>query len=230
MDPAPLAQAPVAPPLLHFVRQPRARRYILRVTRDGQVRVTIPRGGNEAFARAFAVRHAAWIDRQLGRRRAESAQPAPWEFGTPVWFRGEPTPLVPAAEGIGIGSVSFPMPASGVPWRPHLERQLRAMAARELPPLVMAAAARFGVVVHRVQVRAQRSRWGSCSRRGTISLNWRLIQLPLAVRDYLIVHELAHLREMNHSDRFWRVVNDWDPAWREAERWLKRHSRAVLDR
>ena len=72
-------------------------------------------------------------------------------------------------------------------------------------------------------VRNQRSRWGSCSRRGTISLNWRLVQTPDLVRDYIIHHELMHLREMNHSARFWARVEEVCPGWREAERWLKRN-------
>jgi predicted metal-dependent hydrolase len=75
-----------------------------------------------------------------------------------------------------------------------------------------------------VTVRNQRSRWGSCSRRGTISLNWRLVQAPGFVRDYLVLHELAHLKEMNHSRRFWSEVARLCPDFAEAERWLKQHS------
>ena len=81
--------------------------------------------------------------------------------------------------------------------------------------------------VKHVTVRNQRSRWGSCSGTGTISLNWRLVQTPDSVRDYIIYHELAHLREMNHSDRFWARVAETCPGWREAERWLKRHGSLV---
>jgi predicted metal-dependent hydrolase len=76
--------------------------------------------------------------------------------------------------------------------------------------------------VKRVTVRAQRTRWGSCSRRGTVSLNWRLVQTPDFVRDYIILHELAHLRHMNHSARFWREVERLCPEYRTAEHWLKK--------
>jgi predicted metal-dependent hydrolase len=78
--------------------------------------------------------------------------------------------------------------------------------------------------LRRVVIRNQRSRWGSCSRRGTISLNWRLVQTPVFVRDYIILHELAHLKVMNHSKRFWKEVARLCPEYREAETWLKRNS------
>jgi len=81
--------------------------------------------------------------------------------------------------------------------------------------------------VRRVSVRNQRTRWGSCSRRGTISLNWRLLQAPPSVRDYIILHELMHLREMNHSPRFWRQVESVCPDFLQAERWLKQNSRLL---
>lgn len=78
--------------------------------------------------------------------------------------------------------------------------------------------------LRRVIVRSQKSRWGSCSRRGTISLNWRLVQTPVYVRDYIILHELAHLRVMNHSKRFWNEVARLCPDYQKAEAWLKRNS------
>jgi predicted metal-dependent hydrolase len=74
---------------------------------------------------------------------------------------------------------------------------------------------------HSISVRDQSSRWGSCSRKGTLSFNWRLILLPSKVMDYLIIHELAHLQEMNHSKRFWDLVGKLCPAYMESEMWLK---------
>ena len=79
-----------------------------------------------------------------------------------------------------------------------------------------------GIAVSRVSVRNQQSRWGSCSRRGTISLNWRLVQVPRFVREYVLVHELMHRRELNHSARFWRHVAAVCPRYVEARRWLRR--------
>lgn len=102
--------------------------------------------------------------------------------------------------------------------------ELKARAARELPARLLALAAEHGFTVSRVTVRAQRTLWGSCSRRrASISLNWRLIRMPDAVRDYILLHELAHLHHADHSKAFWRLVATICPAQRDARRWLRRH-------
>lgn len=218
---------------LEFVRHPRARRYILRLGRDRVARVTIPRGGSEAFARRFVVQQLPWLHRQLERlASAPPAAPETWGPGTPVWFRGERMPLTLADGRVQLGDHDLELDPDAIPagsdWRVPVEGALRRLAAAELPPLVLALAARHGVPVKRISVRSQRSRWGSCSRRGTVSLNWRLVQTPILVRDYIVAHELAHFREMNHSRRFWRVVADFFPSWREAETWLRRHGRELI--
>lgn len=216
---------------LRLVRNRRARRYILRLAPDSAARVTIPRGGSAEEARRFAGRNAAWLERQLLRQALRPPAHAPWLAGGEILFRGEMVRLEPGVGGdpgvIRFGGESFRVADAGVDLRPVLERRLWQMAARELPPRVLELAAAHGFAVHRVSVRNQRSRWGSCSRRGTISLNWRLIQAPPSVRDYLILHELAHLRHMNHSERFWREVAGLCPGFAEAERWLKTHGRLL---
>jgi predicted metal-dependent hydrolase len=88
-------------------------------------------------------------------------------------------------------------------------------------PAFLGLAERYGITVTRVLVRNQRSRWGSCSRRGTITLNWRLVLVPDFVREYVMLHELMHRRELNHSARFWRLVADVCPRMDEAVRWLR---------
>src|SRR5206468_3876846 len=108
--------------------------------------------------------------------------------------------------------------------RPAVEHHLWRLATKELLARVLEFATAHQAPVRRITVRNQRSRWGSCSRRGTISLNWRLIQAPPFVRDYLILHELAHLREMNHSQRFWREVEKLCPEYRTAETWLRENA------
>lgn len=102
-----------------------------------------------------------------------------------------------------------------------VEAALRRQAARELPERLAELARLHGFTVKAVSVRNQRTRWGSCSPAGRISLNWRLIQVPSAVRDYVLLHELTHLRHLNHSARFWRELARLCPAHAEARRWLR---------
>jgi hypothetical protein len=213
---------------LWFVRNRRARRYILRLRPDGAARVTVPRGGSLAEAKRFAERNIAWLEQQLLRQAMQPRQPLPWPLGTEIFFRGQGVRLEPGENGeagvIRLGGAIVAIADAGGDLRPAVERHLRHLAAQELPARVFELAAPHHLPVRRVTVRNQRSRWGSCSRRGTISLNWRLVQTPPFVRDYLVLHELAHLKEMNHSRRFWSEVARLCPDFREAERWLKQHS------
>jgi predicted metal-dependent hydrolase len=109
-----------------------------------------------------------------------------------------------------------------------VDRELRARAMKELPPQLLALAARHGIAVSRVSIRNQRSRWGSCSPRGHIALNVRLLLLPSEVREYILIHELMHLRQANHSIRFWRLVEAACPGFRDAERWLRTHGPSLF--
>jgi hypothetical protein len=111
---------------------------------------------------------------------------------------------------------------------PHVEQELKARAHRELPPRLLALAAENGLTVARITIRDQRSRWGSCSAKGHIALNYRLMLMPDSVRDYILVHELMHLRQPDHSRRFWRLVEAACPGFRDAERWLRRHGSSLF--
>jgi predicted metal-dependent hydrolase len=115
-----------------------------------------------------------------------------------------------------------------VPVSRDFELALVARARRELPERLLALAREYGLKVVRVTIRNQRSRWGSCSSTGVIALNYRLLQMPSEVRDYILIHELMHLRQPNHSRRFWALVEQACPAFREAERWLKKEGQALF--
>lgn len=108
---------------------------------------------------------------------------------------------------------------------PDTDGRLRRMAATLLPARLAELAARLGRRVAGVSIRAQRTRWGSCSPSGRISLNWRLVQLPDAVRDYVILHELTHLVHLDHSKRFWRELARVCPWHSEARAWLRANGR-----
>jgi predicted metal-dependent hydrolase len=227
---SPVVHVPVGPqslPLL-MVRNPRARRYLLRLRSDGTARVTIPRGGSMAVARQFVERHAAWLERELQRLQTQPRKPVVWKIGTEIFLRGDAVRIEAGlnreVETVRFGSESVRVSDPAADLRLAIEGHLRQLATRELSPRVLELAARHGLTVRRVTVRSQKSRWGSCSRRGTISLNWRLIQTPAFVSDYICLHELMHLRQMNHSPRFWREMERVCPDYRMAERWLKEHS------
>jgi predicted metal-dependent hydrolase len=112
--------------------------------------------------------------------------------------------------------------------RPAAEACLTRIARRELIPRLQELARVHDLAVARVVIRNQRSRWGSCARSGAIALNFRLIQTPNAVRDYVLIHELMHLRQQNHSQRFWRLVESACPDYRDAERWLRTEGRSLF--
>jgi predicted metal-dependent hydrolase len=100
------------------------------------------------------------------------------------------------------------------------EAEARQRASKELPQQLVVLAARHDVSVTRVSIRDQRTRWGACSSSGSITLNWRLVLVPDFVREYVMIHELMHRRELNHSRRFWKHVAAACPQYREARAWL----------
>ena len=191
---------------------------------DGAVRLTVPRGASIGGGLAFAGRQAEWIARQRYRQRQRDAQ---WVSGTRVRWRGELVDLVVDHHEARLAELRIPLDAAQ-PVRTSVESYLRDLAALELPPRCESLAAATRTRIARVSVRNQRSRWGACSSRAVITLNWRLVQMPPSVSDYILFHELMHVRQPNHSRRFWREVASVCPEWRDAERWLRRHGRELL--
>ena len=206
-----------------IVRHHRARRYVLRIGTGGRIRLTVPRRGSVAAGLRFAERQAEWIARE---RRRQSERDRPWTDGTVVLVRGEMVSLRLTDGKVCCGDQDIPLEDGDV--HRALERHWRVLAEAELPGRCQQLAERFGFQLARTSVRNQRSRWGACSARGVITLNWRLLQMPPAVSDYVILHELTHLHHPNHSIRFWRAVERVCPAWRDAERWLRDHGRHLL--
>lgn len=246
--PAPAARADAE--RIVFERSHRARNYRLTLRRDGVAVATIPVRGSEREAWRFVEQHREWLERARQRQRNRPRAAEVWTIGTHVLWRGEMTEIRVATTGDAAGDLLrragfgepagpgarpqvclaadiFRVPRLDGDLRPTLEAHFARRARVELPGRTWELAALTGVEVKCVTVRNQRSRWGSCSAQGTISLNWRLVQTPEAVRDYIIHHELMHLREMNHSERFWAQVEEVCPNWREAERWIKRNGALV---
>jgi predicted metal-dependent hydrolase len=213
-----------AVPLL-VVHHPRARRYLLRLRPDGTVRLTIPRRGTISAAQEFAVRNTGWLEEQFRRLATKPKLPTTWQIGIEILFRGETVRIESDAGGsIRFGTERLKVADSTADFRLAIQKHLRQLAGQELLRRVMELAGAHGIQVSRVSVRNQKSRWGSCSRQGTISLNWRLVQTPVFVRDYIILHELAHRRQMNHSNKFWQEVERLCPNYLMAEKWLKQNA------
>jgi predicted metal-dependent hydrolase len=214
-------------PDLVFVRSLRARHYRLTLRKDGVAVATVPTRGSEREARIFVEQHGDWLARARARQARKPRVAECWTIGTPVLWRGELTEIRRASEDprptVCVAADIFRVASFEGDLRPALEAHFARRAKIELPARTWELAAETGADLKHVTVRNQRSRWGSCSAGGTISLNWRLIQAPDTVRDYIIYHELMHRREMNHSDRFWARVQEVCPWWRDAEKWLKRN-------
>jgi predicted metal-dependent hydrolase len=231
---APSRRTAASPPVLQvgettypvtITRHRRARRFVLRMAAGGELRLTVPRGASIESGLAFARSQEEWIGRERARR---AERDGPWRSGTLVWFRGEQLRLTVEDATVSFGAESVALPFAESNIREVCQRRMRHLASEDLPVRCLELARQHGLDVSRVSVRNQRSRWGSCSARATIALNWRLIQMPSSVSDYIILHELMHLRQPNHSRQFWREVSAVCAGWREAERWLRAHGAQLL--
>src|SRR5476649_978731 len=206
-------------------RHRRARRYTLRIhPSDREAILTMPPRGTLKDAKDFAQRHGAWIAARLGRLPTA----APFFPGNVVPLRGVPHRIVhrPGVRGtvwteMRDSGERILCVAGGVE---HIDRRVHDYMKREvradLQEAVQSCAERLGVKVKRLSIRDQSSRWGSCTSAGSLSFSWRLILAPPYVLDYLAAHEVAHIVEMNHSARFWRVVGKVCGHVERAKTWL----------
>jgi predicted metal-dependent hydrolase len=214
--------------LVRVRRHRQARRYTLRIqpaTRE--VVLTMPPRGCLKEAREFAEKHSGWIAARLHHL----PRPEPFAPGAVIPLRGEPHRVV-HRRGLR-GTVWTEQADCGTRLlcvageAPHIDRRvgdfLRREAKRDLDRASRKFAADLGLAFKRVTVRDPSSRWGSCSTTGVLSFSWRLIFAPPFVLHYLAAHEVAHLAEMNHSARFWRLVGRLCPDVPRAKAWLDSH-------
>ena len=232
-------QRPALPPYTVRVSR-RTRRMWLRVSRWGRIEVVVPTRHTAAGVAKFVDENRAWIQQTLKEFSREYG-PAPRLV--------LPTRLVLRATG-ETWTVQFRRVVGAAPrlrecpdarlvieaerlepavWSGLLRRWLQKHAREELVPWLDTVAGEMGARYRRAQVRGQRTRWGSCSDAGTISLNYSLLFLPPRLVRYLFVHELCHLRQLDHSPRFWAKVEAFSPQWRRLERELRGARRLVPD-
>jgi predicted metal-dependent hydrolase len=206
------------------VRSERVRVTRIQLGVDRPLRIVVPAGASDEFAADALRAKSAWVTRKL--RMVERARAAPPALGLDVpgvvWLAGGPVPVVIEHSAFArVRDGVLVVPAADSP--AALRRWYRRQARSYLRDVVSIEAARLGCSVARLAVRDQRTRWGSCSAKGTISLNWRLLLAPEPVARYVVVHELVHLGIPNHSKLFWRTVAAACPGWREQVAWLHEH-------
>jgi predicted metal-dependent hydrolase len=196
------------------VREREVRRPTIQVLPSGKVRVTVPPG---TPVHSLNERNSAWIERKIGEIEAISRDRTGQEGRILLdgrFYQLEAGPSCGIQEGEGV--VSYTTPRD---FKAFLKDRLR----DDLLPRLEAQAGRMRLRVAGMTVREQRSRWASCSPGGRISVNLRVLALPPVIRDYLVVHELSHLLEPNHSRRYWKRVGEFFPDYRFAEEELRRY-------
>lgn len=209
-------------------RSSRARRVSLRIdARAGEVVVTLPLRTHRRAGMALLTTHAAWVRERL----AALAPHVPFLPGSELPLGGlrhviRHDPAAPAGVTLAPGAVLVGGPAEALPR--HLAGFLKAEAQRRVRVLAAGHAALLGVSPRLIRLKDTRSRWGSCAPDGTLAFSWRLVMAPDWVLDYVVAHEVAHLKELNHSPRFWSQVERLTPHRNAAVEWLRLNGPALL--
>ncbi|TBN43994.1 M48 family peptidase [Paracoccus subflavus] len=206
-------------------RSPRARRMTLRVPRDGgPVVLTLPAGVSLAQGAAFAESKSRWLLEATGRR----PQPSIVRHGAVMPVMGQGLTLTPAAvRAARIEGTALLLPASR-PAGPVTQAFLKHQAAERLRAACDRHAAALGQGYRALVLRDTRSRWGSCTTDGRLMFSWRLAMAPPAVLDYVAAHEVAHLRHMDHSPRFWSTVEALYPGHIGERAWLRQNGAGLM--
>jgi predicted metal-dependent hydrolase len=208
-------------------RSDRARRVRVTVDAARGVEVVLPRRAPEREAAAAVRELAPWIERRvedLARARAAVAargDAVPY-LGQLLRVRGEPGRSRVYRRGDEL------LAPDGAESTPALERWYRRAARGEIAPRLDHACSLAGTTYSGLTIRAQRTRWASCSRGGAMSFNWRLLLAPEPVLDYVVWHEVCHLEVMDHSPRFWALLRQRCPDYRAHAGWLRRHGATLV--
>ncbi|MDX1975295.1 MAG: SprT family zinc-dependent metalloprotease [Rickettsiales bacterium] len=205
-----------------FRKHPTSRRIIIRYqSHDRFVCVTLPRYATIRQGLRFVEEKQSWIAAQMQRVPVSY----PFEPGQIIPVLGVPHQLVHIG-GRGVvtasdGQITVPGEVEFMARR--VRDFLRKHAQREIEQLVQHKASLIGVAAKKIVLRDTRSHWGSCTHRGHLSFSWRLVLAPYEVLDYVVAHEVAHLAELNHSPRFWRLTQQLCPQMDNAKGWLSEH-------
>jgi predicted metal-dependent hydrolase len=207
-------------------RSSRARRVRVNVRAHTEVEVVLPSRAPERAAAAAVRELAPWIERRLSEGRRALAHVAS-RSGT-VPYLGVPLLLVPEAGRTRAHRRDHKLLVPEGDYRPAVERLYRRLARREVATRLDGAIAQIGASYNGLSIRAQSTRWASCSATAAMSFNWRLLLAPEPVLDYVVWHEVCHLEVRDHSPRFWALVESRCPGWREQRDWLRRYGATLV--
>jgi predicted metal-dependent hydrolase len=207
-------------------RSARARRVRVNVRAHTDVEVVLPTHAPERAAAAAVRELAPWIERRLSEGRQALARVA--ERAGTVPYLGTSLELVPEPGRTRARRRGEKLFVPEGDHRPAVERLYRRLARVEIAGRLDAAVAQVGASYSGLSIRAQSTRWASCSAKGSMSFNWRLLLAPEPVLDYVVWHEVCHLDIRDHSPRFWALVESCSPGWREQRDWLRLHGATLV--
>lgn len=207
-------------------RSSRARRVRVNVCAHTEVEVVLPSRAPERAAAAAVRELTPWIERRLSEGRRALAHVA--ERAGTVPYLGVPLLLVPELTRTRAHRRGEKLLVPHGDYRPAVERLYRRLARQEIAARLDAAVAQVGASYSGLSIRAQSTRWASCSAKGAMSFNWRLLLAPESVLDYVVWHEVCHLEIRDHSPRFWALVESRYPDWRAQRDWLRRHGATLV--
>ncbi len=210
-------------------RSPRRATVGLKVDGKG-LTVSAPLCAPQSFLDQVLAERAAWLLAKLREWRERQPVPLAWREGEILFYLGGQVRLVPwhgaSRRAVTLDGddlrVAVPPGGGAEEIRRRVQQWYRKEAAKVLRQRLDHYAGRMGLALPKLALSGARTRWGSCNARGDIRLNWRLVQAPISQIDYVVVHELAHIRELNHSPRFWSIVEEFLPHYEAAHRALKR--------
>jgi predicted metal-dependent hydrolase len=217
----------VPPDIPYTVRRStRARRVRVNVRADARVEVILPARAPERSAAAAVSELRPWILRRLAEAHGALEHVA--RRGAAVPYLGATLQLRPVAGRQRVHREGERLLVPDGDPRPALERWYRRRARLEVAPRLDRASALAGTPYRDLTIRAQRTRWASCSASGRMSFNWRLLLAPESVLDYVVWHEVCHLQVLDHSPRFWALLEHYSPHYRQDRDWLRRHGATLV--
>jgi predicted metal-dependent hydrolase len=213
-------------------RSAQARYVRFEIKQSSGLVVVIPKSYNQRRLSELLRKKSSWITRQMARYQDDGPDvpSKKLEIGDTVLFLGRELTLAADGPGDRYRQIRREQDTLIIPrvfQDARMMEALREWFRSEATAIIQRKADEFsnrsGLHFKKLSIREQRTRWGSCSRKGTLSFNWKLIMAPESVLDYVVIHEVAHLKEMNHSGKFWKLVASYCPDWKVHREWLKRN-------